>query len=129
MYAIAYTDERIDEFIPQLDIDAGEPGNTGTLDWSKARCRDGNGTLTHLFFSDEPIGIARAKAICGKCPLAVACLESALERAEPWGVWGGELIESGRIVSNKRPRGRPPKHPRPLVVINEDAIAVPVRVA
>lgn len=101
----------------------------GTLDWTKARCRDGNGTLTHLFFSDEPIAIARAKAICGKCPLSVACLEGAVERVEPWGVWGGELIETGRIVVNKRPRGRPPKHPRPLVVINEDAIAVPVRVA
>lgn len=101
----------------------------GTLDWSKARCRDGNGTLTHLFFSDEPIAMARAKAICGKCALSAACLEGALERAEPWGIWGGELIESGRVIANKRPRGRPPKHPRPLVVINEDAIAVPVRVA
>ncbi|MUH51247.1 MAG: WhiB family transcriptional regulator [Actinobacteria bacterium] len=99
------------------------------LDWGRARCRDGNGTLTHLFFSDEPIETARARAICGKCPLSVACLEGALERVEPWGVWGGELLESGRIVANKRPRGRPPKHPRPLVVINEDAIAVPVRVA
>jgi len=33
--------------------------------------------------------------------------------------WGGELVENGRIVANKRPRGRPPKHPRPLVVIDE----------
>ena len=98
-------------------------------DWSKARCRDGNGTLTHLFFSDEPIAMARAKAICGKCALSATCLEGALERAEPWGIWGGELIESGRVIANKRPRGRPPKHPRPVVVINEDAIAVPVRVA
>ena len=98
------------------------------LDWSQARCRDGNGTLTHMFFSDEPIQTARAKAICGKCPLSVACLELALERAEPWGVWGGELIESGRIVAHKRPRGRPPKHPRPLVIINEDAISVEVEV-
>lgn len=104
-------------------------GEVAFLDWTKARCRDGNGTLTHLFFSDESIDIARAKAICAKCPISVACLEGALERVEPWGVWGGELIESGRVVANKRPRGRPPKHPRPLVVINEDAIAVPVRVA
>ncbi len=99
------------------------------LDWTKARCRDGNGTLTHLFFADEPVQIARAKAICAKCPIAVACLEGALERVEPWGVWGGELVDNGRIVGHKRPRGRPPKHPRPLVAINEDAIAVPVRVA
>ena len=34
-------------------------------------------------------------------------------------MWGGELIENGRVVVNKRPRGRPPKHPRPMVVIEE----------
>ena len=83
------------------------------------RCADGHGTLTHLFFSDVPLDIARAKAICGKCGLTATCLEGALARAEPWGVWGGELIESGRIVVNKRPRGRPPKHPRPVVAVDE----------
>ena len=85
----------------------------------KARCADGNGTLTHLFFSDVPLDTARAKAICSKCSLAASCLEAAIEREEPWGVWGGELLENGRVVLNKRPRGRPPKHPRPLVVIEE----------
>ena len=135
MYAITFTDTLItgslltDDFTTGLLTETGDNLDTGALDWTKARCRDGNGTLTHLFFSDEAIDTARAKAICGKCPLAVACLEGALERVEPWGVWGGELIETGRIVVNKRPRGRPPKHPRPLVVINEDAIAVPVKVA
>ncbi len=142
MYAITFTEQVTEQVTRpatgQLtsvanDEAAGEPeGNPLggiALDWGRARCRDGNGTLTHLFFSDEAIDTARAKAICGKCPLSVACLEGALERAEPWGVWGGELLETGRIVVNKRPRGRPPKHPRPLVVINEDAIAVPVRVA
>jgi hypothetical protein len=84
-----------------------------------ARCADGNGTLTHLFFSDVPLDTARAKAICSKCSLAVSCLESAIEREEPWGVWGGELLENGRVVVNKRPRGRPPKHPRPVVAIDE----------
>jgi WhiB family redox-sensing transcriptional regulator len=128
MFAITFThtDLATNGFAPDGIAVANDPS---ALDWSRARCRDGNGTLTHLFFSDEPIATARAKAICGKCPLSAACLEGALERGEPWGVWGGELIESGRIVSYKRPRGRPPKHPRPLVVINEDAIAVPVQVA
>jgi len=86
---------------------------------ARARCADGNGTLTHLFFSDVPLDTARARAICSKCSLAAACLEGAIERAEPWGVWGGELVENGRIVFDKRPRGRPPKHPRPVVVIEE----------
>jgi WhiB family transcriptional regulator, redox-sensing transcriptional regulator len=83
------------------------------------RCADGHGTLSALFFSDDVIDIARAKAICSKCALAPSCLEGALERAEPWGVWGGELIDTGRIVVHKRPRGRPPKHPRPQLGVDE----------
>jgi WhiB family redox-sensing transcriptional regulator len=85
----------------------------------RARCADGHGTLTHLFFSDAPIDIARAKAICGKCQLAADCRQGAIDRAEPWGVWGGVLIENGRVVVDKRPRGRPPKHPRPELVVDE----------
>ena len=86
---------------------------------ARPRCSDGNGTLTHLFFSDMSLDTARAKAICSKCTLADDCLAGALDRAEPWGVWGGELVENGRVVANKRPRGRPPKHPRPAVTIDE----------
>jgi hypothetical protein len=84
-----------------------------------ARCADGNGTLTPLFFSDHVLDIARAKAICGKCALRESCLDEALEREEPWGVWGAELLSGGRIVAHKRPGGRPPKRPRPPVIVNE----------
>ena len=85
-----------------------------------ARCADGNGTLTPLLFSDENIDIARAKAICTRCALSASCLNGALEREEPWGVWGGELIENGRIVVDRRPRGRPSVLPKPILVIDED---------
>jgi WhiB family redox-sensing transcriptional regulator len=84
-----------------------------------ARCADGNGTLTPLFFSDHVLDIARAKAICARCALRESCLADAIEREEPWGVWGGELLSMGRIVANKRPGGRPPKRPRPPVIVDE----------
>ena len=84
-----------------------------------ARCADGNGTLTHLFFSDDEFDIARAKAICGKCGLSPTCLADALDRAEPYGVWGGELLVDGVVVAIKRGRGRPPKQPRPPLVVDE----------
>jgi hypothetical protein len=87
---------------------------------SSARCADGNGTLTALFFSDVNVDIARAKAICRRCSLAASCLDGALEREEPWGVWGGELIESGRVIADRRPRGRPSVLPKPILVIDED---------
>lgn len=93
---------------------ADEPARTPV-----ARCADGHGTLSALFFSDNVIDIARAKAMCGLCPLQAECLAGALEREEPWGVWGGELLSGGRIIANKRPCGRPPKHPRPEIVIDE----------
>jgi WhiB family redox-sensing transcriptional regulator len=74
---------------------------------SAQRCSDGNGTLSYLFFSEEFVDIQRAKAICSTCTSKVNCLSGALERSEPWGVWGGELLEEGRVCATKRPRGRP----------------------
>ena len=115
-------DRVFDELVEQADQDHDRLNTADTpvtLRTPQARCADGHGTLTHLFFSDDVLDIARAKAICSKCKLTASCLDSALDRAEPWGVWGGELIENGRIVVHKRPRGRPPKHPRPLVVVDE----------
>lgn len=86
---------------------------------SYARCADGNGTLTHLFFADDEFDIARAKAICSKCGLAPTCLADALDRAESFGVWGGQLLVDGEIVAVKRGRGRPPKVARPELVVDE----------
>ena len=90
-----------------------------------ARCADGNGTLTPLFFSDHVLDIARAKAICRRCARRESCLRDALDREEPWGVWGGELLSIGRVVTHKRPGGRPPKRPRPPVVVDEFGIVDP----
>jgi len=60
-----------------------------------------------LFFAESPADIARAKELCRDCPVAAACLAGALERAEPWGVWGGQLVLRGIVVASKRGRGRP----------------------
>lgn len=92
----------------------GEPVET-----TYARCSDGAGTLSHLFFSDDPFDIARAKSICEPCGMADQCLAGALDRAEPYGVWGGKLIIDGVIVEVKRGRGRPPKTPRPVLQVEE----------
>jgi WhiB family transcriptional regulator, redox-sensing transcriptional regulator len=81
--------------------------------WDEAACRVGGATLVDIFFSDELQDIAQAKAICAECPALVPCLEGALARREPWGVWGGQLFLNGKILASKRRRGRPPKNPRP----------------
>ncbi|MGH7639343.1 MAG: WhiB family transcriptional regulator [Candidatus Dormibacteria bacterium] len=79
-------------------------------DWAVANCRDQTGALTDLFFSDQIPDIIAAKAICATCPLVEPCLEGALDRREPWGVWGGQLFLNGKVLAQKRKRGRPPKN-------------------
>ena len=74
-----------------------------------ARCNDRSGSMTELFFSEQLDDIAAAKAFCQECPVKDPCLEGAIVRREPWGVWGGELFVNGKIVAQKRKRGRPPK--------------------
>ena len=79
----------------------------------EARCADGAASLTTLFFSEALDDIARAKAFCAGCVVREECLGTAISRREPWGVWGGELFVNGKVIANKRRRGRPPKTPRP----------------
>jgi WhiB family redox-sensing transcriptional regulator len=95
--------------------------------WDEALCRTGTGELAKAFFSEELHDIARAKRICAECPVMAACLEGALARREPWGVWGGQLFLGGKILANKRRRGRPPKTPRPEDQLPEVPIPVHLR--
>ncbi len=78
-----------------------------------ARCATLTGSDRDIFFSEEIQGIARAKSVCAECPVVSPCLEGAIARREPWGVWGGQLFLNGKVVLVKRRRGRPPKVPRP----------------
>jgi WhiB family redox-sensing transcriptional regulator len=64
---------------------------------------------SELWFADAPADLERAKALCQDCPARMACLAGAVQRREPWGVWGGEIFIGGEIVARKRPRGRPRK--------------------
>jgi len=68
-------------------------------------CRDD----PELFFAESPEDVEFAKSLCTGCPARLACLAGALERREPWGVWGGEVFQRGEVVPYKRPRGRPRK--------------------
>ena len=62
-----------------------------------------------LWFAESPAQLEQAKSLCASCPIRTRCLSAALDRAEPWGVWGGEILEQGAIIARKRPRGRPRK--------------------
>ena len=56
-----------------------------------------------LWFSDLPADLNLAKLYCHGCPRRQPCLAGAVERAEPTGVWGGQIFDRGRIIDHKRP--------------------------
>ena len=84
-------------------IDMHEESVTGGLG---VPCREHD---AEVWFADTPEGVEFAKALCQDCPVRATCLAGALERREPWGVWGGEYFVQGVTVARKRPRGRPRK--------------------
>lgn len=64
---------------------------------------------TEVFYSPEgergPARVRReekAKAICRECPVIQTCLHKALERREPFGVWGGLAIEEREALLSRR---------------------------
>jgi WhiB family redox-sensing transcriptional regulator len=63
-----------------------------------------------LWFAERPEALARAQMLCASCPIQAACLDDALRREEPWGVWGGQILMRGRVIAQKRGRGRPRNH-------------------
>ncbi len=83
------------------------------------RCADGDNLLMDLFFSNDDRKIARSKAICATCGMRKSCLDGAIERAEPAGVWGGEIVHNGVAVTRRPRRGRPRNTP-PVVTTPDD---------
>lgn len=63
-----------------------------------------------LWFAESPSDVEFAKALCQDCPVQALCLSGAIDRREPWGVWGGQLFLQGTVIPRKRPRGRPRKN-------------------
>ena len=76
------------------------------LDTDSLPCRSND---PELWFAESPADVELAKSLCQACPVRAECLAGALDRHEPWGVWGGQLLVSGEVVARKRPRGRPRK--------------------
>ena len=69
----------------------------------RAICRD---TDPDLFFPVGTTGqallqIAKAKEVCGECPVSTQCLEYALQNDERFGIWGG-LSERERRKLKRR---------------------------
>jgi hypothetical protein len=65
--------------------------------------------LTDLFFplrGVPPQRIAKALAICAECPYKERCRETAIERNEKDGIWGGTTVSQRRRIRAERLRAR-----------------------
>ena len=76
------------------------PANADYSWRTDAICRD---TDPDLFFPVGTTGqalvqIARAKEVCGECPVKNDCLEYALETNQDAGIWGGLDEEQRRAI-------------------------------
>ncbi len=106
--------------ISVLDRTAGALSESEQQDLTLGQLHDQAGHADHdllpcrvrdpeLWFAELPADVEFAKALCQDCPVQALCLSGALDRSEPWGVWGGELFLQGAVIPRKRPRGRPRK--------------------
>lgn len=65
------------------------------------------GADTTVFFPASDNNAGPAKAICDTCPVAVECLEWAIETRQPDGVWGGMTAqERHRLVRRRQKAAR-----------------------
>jgi WhiB family redox-sensing transcriptional regulator len=104
---------------PDLGLTLGQSAPTDWVDTSTP-CRSYD---PELWFAERPEEVALAQALCAGCDLRAACLAGALERREPWGVWGGEVFERGSVVARKRRPGRPRKDDHLALNAAEAALA------
>lgn len=84
-------------------VSARATNNTKMSDqiWGLAACR---GPHQEIFFPPSVAESrrskrrreARAKEICGTCPISEACLRTALARNEQHGIWGGHTEKERR---------------------------------
>ena len=75
-------------------------GQAARVDWWRyAACRDAD---PEIFFPVSSVGpghgeVARAKAICARCPVRRQCLQFALATRQAHGIWGGTTEEERRL--------------------------------
>jgi WhiB family transcriptional regulator, redox-sensing transcriptional regulator len=79
-------------------------GSRSRSGWRTAAACAGLGP--DLFYDPSPVFVARAKALCERCPVRASCLAAGLANDEE-GVWGG-LVEDERAVGTVRRFGPAP---------------------
>ena len=71
------------------------------------RCRAACRSMDAAIWYPHPDAIKkpRAVAICAECPVRQQCLDHALQRREPLGIWGGKTAYQRRAILDRRALG------------------------
>ncbi|MET8609717.1 WhiB family transcriptional regulator [Streptomyces misionensis] len=85
-------------------------------DWwgDVALCRQGGGYEPDQWFPEDwrrgtgKLDAFRAKRVCARCPAITPCLDAALARREPAGIWGGLDPDERTELVNHRGRAQAP---------------------
>lgn len=92
-------------------------------EWTRqALCAQVDPKPFHLEKGDSP---RTAKWVCGRCEVRAECLEYALQRREPYGVWGGTTPHERRKLLRGKPLAKP--RPRPETVEKVTAVTILAR--
>lgn len=68
------------------------------FDWkSLAKCKHMPPDLFFEFSEEKPLVYASVQECCSLCPVNKQCLSSGLNNSES-GVWGGQMLDRGKIV-------------------------------
>lgn len=67
---------------------------------SKAACQYGDPELFYPATGQH--GAKGAMVFCDKCPVRQKCYDYAIDRDEPYGVWGGENMSSDKAKAERR---------------------------
>lgn len=59
------------------------------------------------WYSDELADQAEAVTVCSSCPVRETCARAALERGEPYGVWGGLTVRARERIAREEGYPRP----------------------
>lgn len=69
-------------------------------DWqSLANCQ---GVDPDLFFPQRGASVREAKAVCSMCKVQEQCLNTAINRGEKFGIWGGASERQRRAIRRQR---------------------------
>jgi WhiB family redox-sensing transcriptional regulator len=100
--------------MPQIEENSREesPNQVQRADWEKLALCALEGCDPEMFFPISPSALwaqahaEKAKAVCRRCVVRDACLQTALDQNRDHGIWGGLTEDERKALRRRAVRGR-----------------------